>query len=88
MQSANGALRLVNAPATAAASHIEAPYDVHIRIPLTLGGVIDDTCNSAAIKQGAVSCNSQIRPEDSSQSDGRSAGLMEGRAGAVDGRPI
>ncbi len=56
MQSANGALRLVNAPATAAASHIEAPYDVHIRIPLTLGGVIDDTCNSAAIKQGAVSC--------------------------------
>jgi hypothetical protein len=56
MRSENGALRLVNAPANAAASHIEAPYDVHIRIPLTLGGAIDDTCNSAAIKQGAVAC--------------------------------
>ncbi len=56
MQSANGALRFVNAPATAAASQIEAPYNVHIRIPLTLGGVIDDTCSSAAIKLGAVSC--------------------------------
>ena len=56
MRSDNGAMRLVNASATAAATHIEAPYDVHIRIPLTLGGVIDDTCSSAAIKLGAVSC--------------------------------
>lgn len=56
MQSENGALRLVNAPVSAPAASVEAPYDVHIRIPLTLGGAIDDVCNSAAIKQGAVSC--------------------------------
>jgi hypothetical protein len=56
MQSQNGALRLANAHANAAASHIEPPYDVRIRIPLTLGGVIDDTCSSTTIKQGAVSC--------------------------------
>jgi len=55
MQSANGALQLVNAPAKAAASS-SVPYDVHIRIPLTLGGAIDDTCNSVTIKQGAVNC--------------------------------
>lgn len=57
MQSQNGALRLMNAPASGAASIIETPYDVHIRIPLTLGGAIDDICNSATIKQDAVSCN-------------------------------
>ncbi len=56
MQSANGALRLVDAPVTATASHMEVPYNVHIRIPLTLGGAIDDTCSSTAIKQDAVSC--------------------------------
>ena len=56
MQSGNGAMRLVDAPAAAAPDKIEVAYDVHIRIPLTLGGVIDDTCNSASIKQGAISC--------------------------------
>ncbi len=56
MQSDNGAMRLVNPSASAPISQIEAPYDVHIRIPLTQGGAIDDTCASAALKQGAVSC--------------------------------
>jgi hypothetical protein len=56
MQSDNGALRLVSAPATAAQSAVEVPYTVHLHIPLTFGGAIDDTCASAAIKQGAVSC--------------------------------
>lgn len=56
IQSANGALRLVSAPATVASSNSSVPYDVHIRIPLTLGGTIDDTCSSATIKQSAVSC--------------------------------
>lgn len=54
MQSQNGAMRLVNAPAAAPRERIEVPYDVHIRIPLTLGGAIDDTCNSASIRQGAA----------------------------------
>jgi hypothetical protein len=56
LQSENGALRLVNAPAGASRDEIEVAYDVRIRIPLTPGGVIDDTCNSSSIKQGAVSC--------------------------------
>jgi len=56
MQSDNGALRLVNAPATASRDKIEVAYDVHIRIPLTLGGAIDNKCSSSSIKQGAVSC--------------------------------
>ena len=56
MQSQNGALRLVNAPAAASAASTEVPYDVHIRIPLTPAGAIDDTCNSASLKQGAISC--------------------------------
>ena len=54
MQSQNGAMRLVNAPATAPREKVEVPYDVHIHIPLTLGEAIDDTCNSAAIRQGAA----------------------------------
>ena len=56
MQSGNGAMRLVDAPAGAAREKIEVAYDVHIRIPLTHGGAIDDTCSSASIKQGATSC--------------------------------
>ena len=55
MQSDNGALRLMNAPA-ASQDPVEVAYSVHIRIPLTLGGAIDDTCSSASIKQGAISC--------------------------------
>ena len=54
MQSQNGAMRLVDAPASAPRETIEVPYDVHIRIPLTLGGAIDDTCNSTSIRQGAA----------------------------------
>ncbi len=54
MQSQNGAMRLVDAPASAPRETIEVPYDVHIHIPLTLGGAIDDTCNSASIRQGAA----------------------------------
>jgi hypothetical protein len=57
MQSDNGALRLVGAPAAAARASVEVPYKVHINIPLTFGGAIDDTCASAAIKQGATSCH-------------------------------
>ena len=56
LQSENGALRLVDAPAGASRGEIEVAYDVRIRIPLSPGGVIDDTCNSSSIKQGAVSC--------------------------------
>jgi hypothetical protein len=56
MQSDNGALRLVNAPVAAPRDEIEVAYTVHIRIPLTLGGAIDDTCSSASIKQGEISC--------------------------------
>lgn len=56
MQSDNGALRLVNAPATAPRDKIEVAYDVHIRIPLTLGGSIGDTCSSTSIKHGAITC--------------------------------
>jgi hypothetical protein len=33
------------------------PYTVHINIPLNFGGAIDDTCASAAIKEGAISCH-------------------------------
>ncbi len=46
----------MNAPAAASPDEIEVAYDVHIRIPLTLGGAIDDTCSSASIKQGAITC--------------------------------
>ncbi len=46
----------MNAPASASRNKIEVAYDVHIRIPLTLGGAIDDTCSSSSIKQGAISC--------------------------------
>ena len=56
LQSENGALRLVNAPAGASRDEIEVAYDVRIRIPLSPGGVIDDTCNSSSIKRGAISC--------------------------------
>jgi hypothetical protein len=56
MQSQNGALRLAGAPASAAREKIEVPYDVHVRIPLSLGGAIDDTCNSASIRQGGATC--------------------------------
>jgi hypothetical protein len=56
MRSENGALRLVNASVSAARDTIELPYDVRIRIPLTLGGQIDDTCASSTLKQSAVSC--------------------------------
>jgi hypothetical protein len=56
MQSDNGALRLTNAPDAVSRDHIEVAYNVHIRIPLTLGGSIDDTCSSKSIKQGATSC--------------------------------
>jgi hypothetical protein len=55
MQSDNGALRLVHAPASAARASVEVPYTVHLHIPLN-GGAIDDTCASASIKQGAISC--------------------------------
>jgi hypothetical protein len=56
MQSDNGALRLTNAPDAVSRDHIEVAYNVHIRIPLTLGGSIDDTCSSKSIKQGAINC--------------------------------
>ena len=56
MQSDNGAFRLTNAPAGVSRDQIEVAYNVHIRIPLTLGGSIDDTCGSQSIKQGATSC--------------------------------
>jgi hypothetical protein len=56
MQSDNGALRLANAPDAAALDQIEVAYNVHIKIPLTLGGSIDDTCSSESIKQGAITC--------------------------------
>ena len=56
IQSDNGALRFVNPPAGVLRDQIEVAYDAHIRIPLTLGGVIDDTCSSTSIKQGAISC--------------------------------
>jgi hypothetical protein len=56
MQSDNGALRLVNAPAAASKATVEIPYNVHINIPLTFGGAINDTCTSTSIKQGAASC--------------------------------
>ena len=56
MQSDNGALRLTNAPDAVSRDQIEVAYNVHIRIPLTLGGSIDDTCSSKSIKQGAISC--------------------------------
>ena len=56
VQSEKGAMRLVNAPATVPASRFEAPYNVHVKIPLTLGGQIDDTCNSKAIQLGTSGC--------------------------------
>jgi len=56
MQSDNGALRLTNAPDVVSRDQIEVAYKVHIRIPLTLGGTIDDTCSSQSLKQGAISC--------------------------------
>ena len=56
MQSDNGALRLTNAPDAVSRDQIEVAYNVHITIPLTLGGSIDDTCSSKSIKQGAISC--------------------------------
>ena len=56
MQSDNGALRLTSAPDAVSRDQIEVAYNVHIKIPLTLGGSIDDTCSSKSIKQGAVSC--------------------------------
>jgi hypothetical protein len=55
LQSDNGALRLVDAP-TSALAKTETPYDVHLKIPLSFGGAIDDTCASATLKQGAISC--------------------------------
>lgn len=61
MQSQNGALQLINATGATVSNQIETPYDVHIRIPLTLGGQIDDTCSSAAIKQGSVNCKFSIQ---------------------------
>ncbi len=56
LQSDNGALRLSGAPATAQVSQTQTPYNVHVRIPLTFGGAIDDSCASGTLKQGAVSC--------------------------------
>ena len=56
MQSDNGALRLTNAPDVVSRDQIEVAYNVHMRIPLTLGGSIDDTCSSKSLKQGAISC--------------------------------
>ena len=56
VRSEKGAMRLVNAPVTAPARRFEAPYDVRVKIPLTLGGQIDDTCNSKAMRLGAFGC--------------------------------
>ena len=56
VQSEKGAMRLVNAPATAPAKRFEAPYNLHVKIPLTLGGQIDNSCNSKAIQAGATGC--------------------------------
>ena len=55
MQSSYGAMRLVDAPAAAPRERTEVPYDVHIQIPLSLGGTIDDTCSSASIRRGTAS---------------------------------
>jgi hypothetical protein len=51
MQSAHGAMRL---PHKSDAHTI--PYSVRIRIPLTRGGAIDDMCESASLRAGAVTC--------------------------------
>jgi hypothetical protein len=56
VRSEKGAMRLVNAPATAPAKRFEAPYDVRVKIPLTLGGQIDDSCNSRTMRFGATGC--------------------------------
>ena len=56
MQSLNGAMRLENASPAAPADKVQVPYDIHMHIPLTLGGAIDDTCNSASIRQGIITC--------------------------------
>jgi hypothetical protein len=56
MQSLNGAMRLAGAPGWAPREKIEAPYEVHVRIPLTFGGAIDDTCSSASIRLGGATC--------------------------------
>ena len=57
MQSLHGAMRLADPPASAPRERIEVPYDIHVHIPLTLGGAIDDTCSSTAIRTGsAVTC--------------------------------
>lgn len=55
MLSEHGELRLEGEPAKAR-NNAQAPYDLHIRIPLTHGGQINDFCSSMAIKHGAVSC--------------------------------
>ncbi len=56
VRSEKGAMRLVSAPVMARARRFRVPYDVHIKIPLTLGGQIDDTCNSRAMRFGAFGC--------------------------------
>jgi len=56
VRSEKGAMRLAGAPATAPARRFGVPYDVHIKIPLTFGGQIDDTCNSRAMRFGAFGC--------------------------------
>jgi len=56
MQSEHGAMRLENAPADADREKTTHPYTVRLRIPLTRGGEINDTCTSADIKQGAITC--------------------------------
>lgn len=52
LQSENGAMLLKGAPR----GENEIPYDVRVRIPLTRGGEINDTCKSAALRTGAVTC--------------------------------
>jgi hypothetical protein len=56
MQSLHGALRLSNASPNAPAESVQVPYNVQVHIPLTLGGAIDDSCDSTSIRQGVTTC--------------------------------
>jgi hypothetical protein len=89
MQSQNGAMRLESAPANTPPGAAEVPYNVRMRIPLTLGGAIDDICASAAIRQGAVTCKfTEFRSKDRHQPASGNASLLEWRASILAVRPL
>ncbi len=56
IESAHGAMRLAGSTAGTEQQN-EIPYNVRVRIPLTYGGEIDDSCSSAAIRAGAITCS-------------------------------